>query len=112
MAPEFLLEEFAKHLPELKRRTGLSSAMAEELVERLGRFLILIPQEETVAEWDRAADTMASIDPRDVPDLAAALAIPCDGIWSDDPHVKKQTLLRCWTTKELVAALREEGFDF
>jgi len=112
MAPEFLLEEFAKHLPELKGRTGLSSAMAEELAERLGRFLILIPPEETAAEWDRAADAMASIDPRDVPYPAAALAIPCDGVWSDDPHMKKQTLLRCWTTKELVADLRNEGFDF
>ena len=112
MAPEFLLEEFAKHLPELRRRAALNPAIAGELAERLARLLILIPQDETVAAWDRAADAMASIDPRDVPYLAAALAVPCDGIWSDDPHMKKQTIVQCWTTKELVAALKKEGFDF
>jgi len=111
-APEFLLEEFAKHLPELRRRAALDPAIAGELAERLARLLILIPQDETVAAWDRAADAMASIDPRDVPYLAAALAVPCDGIWSDDPHMKKQTIVQCWTTKELVAALKKEGFDF
>ena len=94
MAPEFLLEEFAKHLPELRRRAALNPAIAGELAERLARLLILIPQDETVAAWDRAADAMASIDPRDVPYLAAALAVPaafCD----DAPAPRSNRYIPC-----------------
>lgn len=72
---------------------------------------MLIPQDSTLMEWNRAAEAMTGIDSNDIPYVAAALAIPCDGIWSDDSDMKKQTIVPCWTTKELVAALREDGFD-
>ena len=55
---------------------------------------------------------MATIDPRDVAYVAAALAVPCDGIWSDDAHLKLQTVFPCWTTRDLVATLREHGLRF
>lgn len=111
MAPEFLNEEVAKHLPELRRRAKLDRGSAEEILTEIREFLMLIPQDSILTEWDRAAAAMAGIDSNDVPYVAAALAISCDGIWSDDPDVKKQTIVPCWTTKELVDALREEGFD-
>lgn len=109
-APEFLDEEVAKVLPELRRRAKLSRSSTEENLNQLKGFLTPIPEDATLTEWDRAAAAMAGIDENDVPYVAAALAIPCDGIWSDDADMKKQTVVRCWTTKELVATLREEGF--
>ena len=112
MAPEFLHEEVAEHLPDLARRAGLERASAEEVLIQLNEYLTWIPQDSILIEWNRAATVMAGIDSGDVPYVAAALATPCDGVWSDDPDMKKQTVVPCWTTKELVAALRREGFDF
>lgn len=111
MAPEFLDEEVSKNLPELKRRARLARASAEEVLNQIKQFLIVIPHESTLTEWNRASAAMAGIDSTDVPYVAAALSIPCDGIWSDDSDMKKQGIVPCWTTRELVAALRKEGFD-
>lgn len=111
MAPEFLIEEVAKHLPDLERRARLSRSAAEEVLTELEEFVALIPHDSTLSEWERAAVSMADIDPKDIPYVAAALAVPCDGIWSDDPDLKKQGIVPCWTTRELVAALKEEGVD-
>jgi len=112
MAPEFLHEEVMEHLPDLARRAGLARTSAEQVLSQLDEFLTWIPQEAIMNEWNRATAAMAGIDPGDVPYVATALASPCDGIWSDDPDMKKQTIVPCWTTKELVTALRKEGFDF
>jgi len=112
MAPEFLHEEMMKHLPDLARRAGLAPTSADEVLSQLDEFLTWIPQEAIMNEWNRATAAMAGVDPHDVPYVAAALASPCDGIWSDDSDMKRQTLVPCWTTKELVADLRNEGFDF
>jgi predicted nucleic acid-binding protein len=112
MAPEFLHEEVAKHLPDLAQRARLERTSAEQVLIQLNESLTWIPQDSTLNEWKRAAAAMAGIDSGDIPYVAAALASRSDGIWSDDPDMKQQTLVPCWTTKELVAALRNEGFDF
>jgi len=107
LAPEFLHEEILYHLPELRRRSGLSERAASELLALLEGYITVIPAEQVLAEWDRAATAMDAIDPRDTPYVAVALAVPCDGIWSDDPHLKAQREVPCWTTNELVGALRK-----
>ena len=103
--PEFLWEEMDKHLPELRRRAGLSASAARDLLDRLREYVTEIPAPALLHSWDRARDAMASVDSRDADYVAAALAIPCDGLWSDDPHLKRQGLVPCWNTSELVAAL-------
>src|SRR3989442_3020177 len=56
-----------------------------------------------------ARRTTAAIDPKDVAHVAAALSVPCDGIWSDAPHFQRQGLLRVRTAKERVSDLRSDG---
>lgn len=90
----------------------MKRASAEAVLNQIKEFLKWIPEDSILAEWNRAALAMAEIDPNDIPYVAAALAIPCDGIWSDDPDMKTQSIVQCWTTKELVVALKEEGLDF
>lgn len=111
MAPEFLNEEVGRYLPELTRRARLGRASAKEVLNRIEELVTWIPRDSTLTEWNRAVAAMTEIDSNDIPYVAAALAIPCDGVWSDDPDMKKQAIVPCWTTKELVAALREEGFN-
>lgn len=111
-APEFLWGEIDRHLPELAKKAALSAASAAELVKLLEGYVAPIPSEALRPHWERAARAMRRIDPRDAACVAAALAVPCDGIWSDDHHLKAQGIVRCWTTPELVAALREAGLKF
>ena len=47
-------------------------------------------------------EIMKDIDVKDAPFLAAALAIPNDGIWSHDKHFEKQNKVKVWISKELL----------
>lgn len=111
LAPEFLHEEILRHLPGLGRRAGLSRRDAMRLLDLLEGYLIVLPAEKLLPFWDQAAAAMDPIDPRDTAYVAAALGAPCDGIWSDDRHLKAQRVVPCWTTRELVAALRNAGLE-
>lgn len=108
--PTHAFEEIEEHLPELLRRTGLREGDARALLKVLGSYVLSIPEELVAARLGEASKAMTLVDPDDAVYVAAALAIPCDGIWSDDPHLKRQDLAPCWTTSELVRQLRQSGF--
>ena len=112
LAPEFLHEEIVRHMPLLRRRAGLSERAGAELLDLLEGYLTMLPAEVLLPHWKRAGEAIGHIDPRDVAYVAAALAVPSDGIWSDDPHLKAQRIVSCWTTKEIVGALRAQGLKF
>jgi predicted nucleic acid-binding protein len=107
--PEYLFEEVQAHLPALRRKARLRAQEAREMVERLMPYFVVVPKEIVASRLAEAEGIMKEIDPRDAPYLATALAVPCDGVWSDDAHFKRQERVPCWTTAELVAALREAG---
>jgi len=110
LVPEFIFEEFAKHLPALAKRSGLGRKESRDLIDRLrGRFAV-VPEELVRGYLPEATRIMKAIDERDAAYIAAALCIRCDGVWSDDPHLKRQDAVRCWTTRELASALRQAGF--
>lgn len=109
--PRFLFEELDVHLGELTSRAGLSDREVRRLRGRFDAYLTVIPAETLRPHMGPALRIMADVDREDAPYIAAALAVDCDGLWSDDPHLKRQSAVPCWTTKELVAALHAEGFD-
>ncbi len=108
--PEYLLEELEALLPELWRRSGLREEEAREMLERLLTYFTIVPHEIVAQGLPEASRVMEAIDPRDAAYVAAALCIDCDGIWSDDPHLKRQERVACWTTRELVRELKKIGF--
>lgn len=110
LVPEFIFEELEKHLPELAERAGLDRAGSQKLIERLRQNFTIVPPELVDTKMGDALPLMAGIDARDAAYLAAALCVPCDGIWSDDPHLKRQSAVRCYNTGELIGALRKAGF--
>lgn len=112
LVPEYLFEEVEGHLPELARRAGLAPEEAREFYEVLQGYFDAVPWELIRPRLGEATETMERVDPRDATYLAAALAVPCDGIWSDDPHLKQQELVRSWMTRELVRELGQAGFRF
>ena len=83
-------------------------------MERLQKYIDFLPTEAILPHGDAAANALGGVgvDPEDVSYVATALSVPSDGIGSDDPHLKGQDLVACWTTKELVGALRDDGLRF
>ncbi|MEK6988158.1 MAG: PIN domain-containing protein [Candidatus Thermoplasmatota archaeon] len=109
--PEFLWDEIGGHRSELERRASLSQGAAAELLELLEGYVTTIPIEALLPHWKRAAEAMRRVDSRDTAYVAAALAVPCDGIWSDDRHLKAQRIVPCWTTRELLTELNAAGVE-
>ena len=109
LVPGYAFEEFRRHLPDLQERSGLGKREAQKLIDRLTAYFGVVPAEIVSRGLPDARRIMAGIDPSDAAYLAVALAVPCDGIWSDDPHLRRQTAVRCWTTPEIVAELKASG---
>ena len=109
LVPEFIFEEFERHRRELARRAGLAPSDAERLLKTIRNHFVVIPADLIAERIAEAIRILKGIDERDAPYLAAALAVPCDAIWSDDPHLKLQRLVPCLTTRELVEILRKSG---
>jgi predicted nucleic acid-binding protein len=63
----------------------------------------VIPKEDFEEYLERAEQ--ASPDPKDVPYIALALYLHAS-IWSNDDALKKQSLVKVYTTKELYEMLR------
>ncbi|AGB02831.1 PIN domain-containing protein [Methanoregula formicica] len=59
-----------------------------------------VPRQLYKDQVQRAYKEMAAIDPKDTPFLALALHLESP-IWSDDTHLKRQTLVPCYTTGEI-----------
>jgi predicted nucleic acid-binding protein len=107
--PQYVFEEFGRHRAALAEKAGLSDS-AEEMLTLPSKNLLVVPEEEIRFHLSAAEEAMDPVDKRDAPYLATAMAVPCDGIWSDDPHFDEQTIVPVRTTGKVVAQLRKEGF--
>ena len=100
--PEYCFEEIKEHMDEICKRNGLSGEANQEILRILRRHIHLIRHGELSDSLDDADEIMAGIDPDDSVFLAAALAVRCDGIWTEDIHFQKQSTIRIWRTKDLL----------
>ncbi len=103
--PEFLLEEVSKYLPEIAQKSELTIEEVKNLINLFLENLYIVPYKEYKDKIKRATEIMGSIDEKDIPFIAVALAIKNDGIWSNDKHFQMQHVLRIYTTEELVTHL-------
>lgn len=98
-APEFILSELNEHKSECLRKSRLSEQEFEmrlnELKERIKFFKFL----EYKIFLRKAKDF--SKDPDDIDFLALALSTK-SLIWSNDSHLKQQSLIRVFATSELL----------
>jgi predicted nucleic acid-binding protein len=74
-------------------------------------FALLLSHVEIISDialeskLSEAAKIMQSIDPDDVPFIAAALAVDNEGIWTDDAHFDRQQRIRVFKTSSLLKVL-------
>ena len=101
-APEFLLQEFAKHEKMLVKKTHRSSADFELLMEILSKRIEVIPESEIIVHLERAGTF--SPDPDDTAYFAAALASGAS-LWSNESRLKQQNRIRVYNTTELYSKI-------
>ena len=99
IAPEFIKSEFDKHREEFLHKSKLSEHEFEirwSEIEESIEFL-----KESVYKTFLKKAVVALSDEEDSPYLALALSRNA-AIWSDDQHLKKQSLVSVYTTAELL----------
>ena len=57
-------------------------------MERLQKYIDFLPTEAILPHGYAAANALGGVDPEDVSYVATDLSVPCDGIGSEDPHLK------------------------
>lgn len=103
--PEYALEEVKRHFSLIADKSGLSE---EEVKLALGILLgnmQVVPAEDILRKWDEAERIIGKIDEGDIPFIALALSIECDGIWSDDKDLKRQGRVKVWSTREMIQGI-------
>jgi len=104
-APEYIKSELEEHKPECLLKSKLSEdefkTRLSEVEERI-EFLNLSKYKRFLR---KSIEVLS--DPEDSPYVALALLLNT-AIWSNDLHLKKQPLVKVYTTKELVEKLLKE----
>ena len=106
-SPEALFNEVEEHKSRIKFLSALSSAELEELLSKLKRTIKPFPLPKYEKFLNEANNLIS--DPDDTEYLALSLSMDKCPIWSNDPHFKKQSLVKVFTTEELVEYLKSEG---
>ncbi len=100
--PEHAIDETRKHLDTVQVKTGLSEEEVETVLNIVVSGIEVIRLKDLSDKWEEATKIMKPIDIEDIPFVAAALSMSCDGIWSDDRHLKRQTKVKVWTTRDML----------
>jgi len=101
-APEYIKSELKQHKSECLTKSKLSEHEFEIRLNEVESKLTFFKLCEYKHFLKKAMEALP--DPEDAPYLALALSITAC-IWSDDSHLKRQSLVKVYTTKELVKKL-------
>jgi len=105
LAPDFIKSEFAEHKDRCLSYSKLSEHEFEIRQAELEKNITFFRLSEYRDFLDISANALP--DPDDADFLALALAVNAE-IWSNDPHLKQQSLVRVYSTKELIDKLLKE----
>ena len=100
-APELALLEINKHREEILKKTGISPKEFAVLRRDLGVLVEFIPLEE-YSEFLLQASSIPDKDDVDFVALALKLNLP---IWSNDKEIKRQSMIKVLSTRELLELL-------
>ncbi len=106
--PQTALGEFEKYKSLAQSKSGLSESEYNIIFNAIKNRIIIVPEESFRLRLVEANREMGNIDIKDVMFLALALAVPNDGIWSEDAHFERQNKVRLWKTSELIGFLKKE----
>ncbi len=97
--PEFIKKEFNKHKEECLVKSSLSEQEFEVRQDEIEKSIRFIPSFEYEEFLEESFQLIS--DSEDIDFLAIALSINAP-IWSNDPHLKEQSLIKIYSTKNIV----------
>ncbi|MBS3114669.1 hypothetical protein J4448_06215 [Candidatus Woesearchaeota archaeon] len=99
---DYVMKEINKYKATILEKSGMSAEEVSTLFSLIMENINIIPEEDVKSKMKEALAIMKNIDTKDAPFIAAALAIPNDGIWSHDRHFEKQKKVKQWLAKNLL----------
>jgi predicted nucleic acid-binding protein len=97
-----LFEGIETHRDELARRSGQTTDALEEALRILRGHVTEHGEADYVDELGKAGSLLGGRDPKDTPYVALALALPADGIWTEDRELVSLGGLAVYRTSDLV----------
>lgn len=101
-APEHILVETANHKADVVEKSGITDAEFDQLMGILMSNINIIPQDEYKHNEGQAKKLVTHEE--DIPFMALALAKKLP-LWTDDKDLKKQTIVKVYSTTELLKEL-------
>lgn len=109
-APEYLFDEVEEHKLKIKEFSALSENEVNELLDKF-KSIIKIISKERFEKFLLGANLLIS-DKDDTEYLALSLSMNKTPVWSNDSHFKEQSIVKVYTTSELVKYLKSKGYEF
>ena len=109
--PDYALIEIRTHENILRKKTGLDKEKLGNIMDLIKGSINIISTSTFEKHIPIAFEEMKDIDESDAPFLALALSFSNDGIWSDDKHFQKQSLVRAWGSSEIFELLEEYNIE-
>ena len=101
-APEATLVEIRKHEEVILKKSGLTKDEFRTLFGFIIGNISIVNKEDYKKYIVEAEEIIGSVDRDDIPFIALALAIPNDGIWTEDNHFQKQKKIPIWKTEDII----------
>ena len=105
--PEVLFNEVWGHMREIKIFSGLSADELSSLLDRLNKTINPLPRSEYERFLEQANSLISDKDNTEY--LALSLSMNKCPIWSNDTHFREQSLVKVFTTEELVKLLKSQN---
>jgi predicted nucleic acid-binding protein len=93
--------EIERHKTELIKKAGIGEDIFQYLLNIIFEKIEIVTPDVINPYKEKAAEIMKDIDPSDTPFIALALNLNCH-IVSEDKHLKKQTVVKTFTIKEIL----------
>jgi len=100
--PEISLIKLEKYEAYILKKSGLQKNEYKTIINKLMKYIKLLPTEQLIKQWDNARKIMINIDKEDTIFIAAAMNIKDAVIWSEDKHFGKQQRIKILRTADLI----------
>lgn len=97
-APEIALEEINRNSEHILNKTGISKEKFKELLRDIAIFVEFVWVDE-YKDFLKKADCISH--KNDIDFVALGLKLNCP-VWSNDPHLKEQSLIKVFSTNEFI----------
>lgn len=105
ITPRFAYHEVLRHRASLIAKSGLSGRAFDSTLYSILSKIRQVDNAELAPFFESASKVMAEIDYSDILFIALALSTSNDGIWTEDRHFERQSVVRVWKTAELLQLL-------